>query len=197
VNIVKSSLITVFVLVGALGISQSAFAGPSAGSYDLNVTCGSFVNDQNAAQDYFDTHGLPVNLDQNGDGQACADPSDRDFTSTGPSAGPEGFKTTCDSFNNDQKAAQSYFDANGSPANLDQDGDGIACNDTVLVYETPEAVAPVSENRTQTSAVTVDTLPNTGVGTISSATITMPAIIAIGLALITCAAAWTIAARRS
>ncbi|MGI8486366.1 MAG: hypothetical protein ACR2OU_19170 [Thermomicrobiales bacterium] len=196
-NIVKSSLITVFVLVGALSISQSAFAGPSASSYDLNVTCGSFVNDQNAAQDYFDTHGLPVNLDQNGDSQACADPSDGDFTSTGPSAGLEGFKTTCDSFNNDQKAAQSYFDANGSPANLDQDGDGIACNDIVLVYETPEAVAPVSEDKTETSAVTVDTLPNTGVGTTSSATITMPAIIAVGLALITCAAASTVSARRS
>lgn len=77
-------------------------------------------------------NGQPDFLDGNGDGQACADPDDGDFTG-GPSAGPggpsAGAEITCGSFSNDQAAAQTYFDANGQPGNLDGNGDGQACAD--------------------------------------------------------------------
>ena len=42
-----------------------------------------------SAQEYFDTHGQPAFLDGDGDGLACTSPEDGDYTSTGPSAGPE------------------------------------------------------------------------------------------------------------
>lgn len=149
-NVLKIIGASVFALFALFSLSSAVGAQPSAGSYDVNVTCGSFANDQAAAQAYFDENNQPVNLDQNGDGQACADPSDGDFTS-GPTAGSYDIDTTCASFAGDMDAAQAYFDANDSPVNLDQNADGIACNDDVSV-----------------AAASVSTLPQTGVGQLRS-----------------------------
>lgn len=106
---------------------QGVDNGPSAGP---EVTCGSFSNDQAAAQAYFDANGQPSNLDGNGDGQACADPADGDYTSQ-PSAGAEAESDhiNCASFSGDQAAAQAYYEANGQPGFLDGNGDGQACAD--------------------------------------------------------------------
>src|SRR4051794_2247466 len=109
VNVLKIIGASVFALCALLSVSSSIGAQPSAGSYDVNVTCGSFANDQAAAQAYFDDNNQPANLDQNGDGLACADPSDGDFTS-GPTAGSYDINTTCASFAGDMDAAQAYFD---------------------------------------------------------------------------------------
>jgi hypothetical protein len=147
VNVLKIIGTSVFALIALLLVTSTAGAQPSAGSYDVNVTCGSFVNDQAAAQAYFDANDQPANLDQNGDGQACADPSDGDFTA-GPTAGSYDVDTTCASFNGDMDAAQAYFDANDAAVNLDQDADGIACNDDASVA----------------AAAEVNTLPQTGTG---------------------------------
>jgi hypothetical protein len=73
-------------------------AQPSAGAFD-EPTCGTYVNDQAAAQEYFDTHGQPDFLDGNGDGVACDNPEDGDFT-MGPTAGPEDEPATGDSTDN-------------------------------------------------------------------------------------------------
>ena len=125
-KLVRSIAVAIFTSVIAMCMFHSASAAPE------DITCGSFNNDQAAAQDYFDANGQPDFLDGDGDGQACASPEDGDFTSTGPSAGPSGPSAgpediTCGHFNNDQAAAQEYFDANGQPYNLDGDGDGQAC----------------------------------------------------------------------
>ena len=111
---------------GDFGNEPSAGAnGPSAGR---EITCGSFSNDQAAAQAYFEANGQPANLDGNGDGQACADANDGDFTG-GPSAGAESGPSgiDCASFNGDQAAAQAYFEASDQPDTLDGDSDGQAC----------------------------------------------------------------------
>jgi hypothetical protein len=184
VNIVKTSIVATVLLVGAFGIGQSAIAGPSAGSADVTITCGSFNNDQAAAQAYFDANGQPANLDQNGDGQACADPSDGDFTTTGPSAGSYDVNITCDSFNGDQGAAQAYFEANAQPANLDQDGDGVACNDGAPVDAAQVAETPAA----QTSGTTVDALPNTGTGTVTTPQDDQQMLVVAGMALAAAAA---------
>jgi hypothetical protein len=140
VSVPKIVGISVFALIALLMVANPAGAQPSAGSYDVNVTCGSFANDQAAAQAYFDANEQPANLDQNGDGQACADPSDGDFTA-GPTAGSYDINTTCASFNGDMNAAQAYFDANDSPVNLDQNADGIACNDDASVAAAADVLA--------------------------------------------------------
>lgn len=179
-NIVKTSIVATVLLVGAFGLGQTTLAAPSAGSYEVTVTCGSFNNDQAAAQAYFDANGQPVNLDQNGDGQACADPSDGDFTSTGPSAGSYDVNTKCASFNGDQAAAQAYFDANDQPGNLDQDGDGIACNDAAQ----PEVVQVAETPAPQPSGATVDALPNTGTGITSTPQNDQQMLVLVGMALV-------------
>lgn len=79
--------------------------GPSAGNFD-EPTCGTYVNDQAAAQEYFDTHGQPAFLDGNGDGIACADPEDGDFTG-GPTAGPEDEPATDDASDDESNVVQS------------------------------------------------------------------------------------------
>ena len=160
-NIVKSSIVSVLLLVGVGGFGHSALAAPDAGSSNVDITCGSFNNDQAAAQTYFEANGHPANLDQNGDGLACAEPDDGDFTSTGPSAGSYDVSITCASFNNDRSAAQTYFDATDKPGNLDQDGDGVACNDAATVDDAPTASA---------SEVEVNAFPNTGSGSSNSIT---------------------------
>ncbi|MGC4107678.1 MAG: excalibur calcium-binding domain-containing protein [Thermomicrobiales bacterium] len=185
-NVVKSSIIAVVMLVGASGIGHTALAGPSAGSSDVNITCGSFNNDQAAAQAYFDANGQPANLDQNGDGKACADPSDGDFTSTGPSGGSYDVNVTCATFSNDQAAAQAYFEGHDKPANLDQDGDGVACNDAATADKTPS----------QTSNVAVDSLPSTGSGPSAQHENDLALALAAGLALLTGAGAMSTYARR-
>jgi hypothetical protein len=145
-NFLKVTGIAILALISLLTMAPAVGAQPSGGSYDVNITCGDFANDQAAAQAYFDANGQPVNLDQNGDGVACADPSDGDFTS-GPSAGSYDVNVTCADFSGDSVAAQEYFDANDAPVNLDQNADGIACNDDTAV-----------------AAAEVASLPNTGVG---------------------------------
>jgi hypothetical protein len=162
VSFVKFICVSLFVLFGAFALSASAAAGPSAGSYDVNVTCGDFSNDQSAAQAYFDSHDQPANLDQNGDGQACADPDDGDFTG-GPSAGSYDVNVTCSDFAGDQSASQTYFDANDAPVNLDQNGDGIACNDDASSGDVPGSAAATDATPVSTPG-TVAKLPNTGTG---------------------------------
>jgi hypothetical protein len=184
VNIVKTSIVATAMLVGAFGIGQAALADPSAGSSDVNITCGSFANDQASAQAYFDANGQPGNLDQNGDGQACADASDGDFTSTGPSAGSYDVNTKCASFNGDQAAAQAYFDANDQPSNLDQDGDGIACNDAAQ----PEAAQVAETPAPQPSGETVNALPNTGTGVASTPQNHQQILVMMGMSLVAAAA---------
>jgi hypothetical protein len=146
VKVLKVTGIAVLALISLLTLAPAVGAQPSAGSYDVNITCGDFSNDQAAAQAYFDANGQPANLDQNGDGLACADPEDGDFTA-GPSAGSYDVNITCADFSGDSAAAQDYFDANDAPANLDQNGDGVACNDDTVV-----------------AAAGVMSLPNTGAG---------------------------------
>lgn len=115
-----------------------AFTLHTASAQSDSVQCGTFSNDQAAAQEYFEANGQPDFLDGDGDGLACASPEDGDYSGkptagpSGPSAGPSGPSAgpgdvICGSFSNDQEAAQEYFEANGHPYNLDLDGDGQAC----------------------------------------------------------------------
>jgi hypothetical protein len=144
---------------GDFGGEPSAGAnGPSAGR---EITCGSFSNDQAAAQTYFDANGNPANLDGNGDGQACADADDGDF-SGGPSAGTElgPAGVDCASFNGDQAAAQAYFDANDQPDGLDGDGDGLACASPEDGNYTSEPSAATENDTESTSEGRSTTTPN-------------------------------------
>jgi hypothetical protein len=107
---------------------------PSAGP---DPTCGTWMDDQAAAQEYYDNHGQPAELDLNGNGTACDSPEDGDFSpwpleeavdpGNGPSAWPD---WTCETFPDGRDAAIDYYNTNGGPATLDADGDGIACNES-------------------------------------------------------------------
>ena len=169
VKFVRSFAFVLFALLCALTTIQAASAQSDS------LTCGSFSNDQAAAQEYFDANGQPDSLDGDGDGQACASPEDGDYTGgpsagpSGPSAGPEDI--TCGHFNNDQAAAQEYFEANGQPSNLDGDGDGQACaspedGDYTSTGPSagPEDASTSTEDDTSADSEAISDLPSTGSG---------------------------------
>ncbi|MDP9365431.1 MAG: hypothetical protein M3Q10_14610 [Chloroflexota bacterium] len=158
---------------------------PSEEELDEDATGGVFACDdydtQAEAQAAFEVDpDLLIDLDTNGDGEACSAGDDVDLDDAEVVAVTAGEDLDCIDFDTQEEAQAIYDDDPSDPFNLDPSDDGFAC----------------SELPSEDGTVRVSAIPNTGTGTGPAATPSAVAVALGGIAL-GCAAMSARARRRT
>lgn len=135
-------------------LAMFAFAGMAAPGSTQDLGCPQFSSAQESAQEYFEANGGSTttnfnDMDANNNGIACDEPGA--FQGGGPSAGPEdgptAHPTECSEFD-DQASAQEFLDNAGDRyddiENIDQDQNGIACDEPGIFAGSGPSAGPES-----------------------------------------------------